>query len=129
MVCATTKQLIQEVEQVTERFTNPCRNCCESFNGERYSWLPICEHCKERITYEKCLKTAEEEGRMVVLPCDTVYFICDKGTKDAHVRTKSILDLRVYDINGIDKDGRYWSVKEEAEKALKKMEGKLWENL
>ena len=54
---------------MTERLTNPCRNCCESFNGERYSWLPICEHCKERITYEKCLKTAEEEGRLVALPC------------------------------------------------------------
>ena len=67
-------------------------------------------------------ETAEEEGRLVALPCDTVYFICDKGTKDAHVRTKSILDLLVYDINGIDKDGRYWSVKEDAEKALKEME-------
>ena len=60
-------------------------------------------------------------GYLVVLPCDTVYFICDKGTKDAHVRTKSILDLLVYDINVIDKDGRYWSVKEEAEKALEEM--------
>ena len=63
---------------MTERLTNPCRNCCESFNGERYSWLPICEHCKERITYEKCLKTAEEQGRLVVLPCkigDMVYVI------------------------------------------------------
>ena len=75
--------------------------------------------CVEKLAeYEN----AEEEGRLVVLPCDTVYFICDKGTKDAHVRTKSILDLLVYDINGIDKDGRYWSVKEEAEKELKEME-------
>ena len=63
---------------MTERLTNPCRNCCESFNGERYSWLPICEHCKERIAYEKFLKTADEEGRLVVLPCkvgDTVHVI------------------------------------------------------
>lgn len=74
--------------------------------------------CVEKLAeYEN----AEEEGRLAVLPCDTVYFICDKGTKDAHVRAKSILDLLVYDINGIDKDGRYWSVKEEAEKALKEM--------
>ena len=68
-------------------------------------------------------ETSEEEGRLVVLPCDTVYFICDKGTKYAHVRAKSIFDLLVYDINGIDKDGRYWSVKAEAEKALKENEG------
>ena len=69
---------------MTERLTNPCRNCCESFNGERYSWLPICEHCKERITYEKCLKTAEEEGRLVVLPCkvgSVAYSICHRYTK------------------------------------------------
>ena len=68
-------------------------------------------------------ETSEEEGRLVVLPCDTVYFLCDKGTKYAHVRAKSIFDLLVYDINGIDKDGRYWSVKAEAEKALKENEG------
>ena len=69
---------------MTERLINPCRNCCESFNGERYSWLPKCEHCKERIDYEKYLKTAEEEGRLVVLPCkvgDTVYVICHRYTK------------------------------------------------
>ena len=62
------------------------------------------------------LEDAEEDGRLVVLPCRTVYFIHNKA-----IRTKSILDLLVYDINGIDKDGRYWSVKEEAEKALKEM--------
>ena len=99
-----------------------------------------CDSCNVQLCYRQCYKmtrwaekakeklaeyeTAEEQGRLMVLPCDTVYFICDKGTKDAHVRTKSILDLLVYDINGIDKDGRYWSVKEEAEKALKEMEGK-----
>ena len=98
-----------------------------------------CDSCNVQLCYRQCYKmtrwaekakeklaeyeTADEERRLVVLPCDTVYFICDKGTKDAHVRTKSILDLLVYDINGIDKDGRYWSVKEEAEKALKEMEG------
>lgn len=72
--------------------------------------------CVEKLAeYEN----AEEEGRLVVLPCDTVYFICDKGTKYAHVRSKSILDLCVYELKGIDKDGRYWSTKEEAEKALK----------
>ena len=96
-----------------------------------------CDSCNVQLCYRQCYKmtrwaekakeklaeyeTAEEQGRLMVLPCDTVYFICDKGTKDAHVRTKSILDLLVYDINGIDKDGRYWSVKEEAEKALKEM--------
>lgn len=78
------------------------------------SYEPIYEKLRE---YE----TAEEEGRLVALPCDTVYFIYVNKNGRAHVRAKSILDLLVYDINGIDKDGRYWSVKEEAEKALKEM--------
>ena len=66
-------------------------------------------------------ETAEEEGRLVVLPCDTVYFIWDKSSGISHVRAKSILDLSLREILGIDKDGRYWSVKEEAEKALENM--------
>lgn len=66
-------------------------------------------------------ETAEEEGRLVVLPCDTVYFIWNKSSGISHVRAKSILDLSLHEILEIDKDGRYWSVKEEAEKALKEM--------
>lgn len=77
--------------------------------------------CIEKLAeYE----TAEEEGRLVVLPCDTVYFIWNKSSGISHVREKSILDLSLREILGIDKDGRYWSAKEEAEKALKEMEGK-----
>ena len=109
---------------MTERLTEtyPCDLCNVEFCYRQcYKMTLWAEKAKEKLAeYE----TAEEEGRLMVLPCDTVYFICDKGTKDAHVRTKSILDLLVYDINGIDKDGRYWSAKEEAEKALKEMEGK-----
>ena len=148
---------------MTERFTNPCRNCCESFNGERYSWLPICEHCKERITYEKCLKTAEEEGRMVVLPCkvgDMVYVIapnhrlceakhdcdeydyenyliswcekfCPYGYKGIGVIKDIISHIEIRD-NGICYcttncgylyDDKVFLTREEAEKALKEMEG------
>lgn len=67
-------------------------------------------------------ENAEGEGRLVVLPCDTVYFIWNKSSGISHVRAKSILDLSLCEILGIDKDGRYWSVKEEAEKALRGME-------
>lgn len=69
-------------------------------------------------------ETAEEEGRLVALPCDTVYFIYVNKNGRAHVRAKSILDLYLHEILGIDRDGRYWSAREEAEKALKGMEGK-----
>ena len=108
---------------MTERLIN------KGTNGE--FWVSDTDYTRSKgklqAIMEKLYKyeTAEEEGRLVVLPCDTVYFICDKGTKYAHVRTKSVLDLLVYDINGIDKNGRYWSVKEEAEKALKEMAGRF----
>ena len=63
-------------------------------------------------------ETAEEEGRLVVLPCGTVYFIHNKA-----IRTKSILDLLLWEIDGIDKGGKYWSTIEKAKKSLKEMEG------
>lgn len=69
------------------------------------------------------LEDAEDEGRLVALPCDTVYFIYVNKNGRAHVRAKSILDLYLHEILGIDRDGRYWSAREEAEKSLKGMEG------
>ena len=65
------------------------------------------------------LEDAEEEERLVVLPCGTVYFIHNKA-----IRTKSILDLLLWEIDGIDKGGEHWSTREKAEKALKEMEEK-----
>lgn len=106
---------------MTERLSdnNPCKSCREDF---------ICEGCEKhsKWLYDVIKKlaeyeTAEEEGKLVVLPCDTVYFICDKGTKYAHVSTKSILGIFVCEIDGIDKEGRYWSSREKAEKALKEV--------
>lgn len=66
---------------------------------------------------------AEEHGLLLRLPCNEVWFICDKGTKYATVMSKSINDLTVYEIRKIDKDGRYWSSKKKAEAKLAEMEG------
>lgn len=64
-------------------------------------------------------ETEEEQGLLIHLPCKTVYFIVDKGTKFAMVMQKSIDDLKIYEIKNIDKDGRYWSTKEKAEEKIK----------
>ena len=107
---------------MTERLTEtyPCNKCNVEFCSRQcYSMTRWAEKAKEKLAeYE----TADEDGRLVVLPCDTVYFIWNKSSGISHVRAKSILDLSLHEILGIDKDGRYWSVKEEAEKALKEME-------
>lgn len=65
----------------------------------------------------------EDQGLLLRLPCNKVWFICDKGTKYATVMSKSINDLTVYEIRKIDKDGRYWSSKKKAEAKLTEMEG------
>lgn len=69
------------------------------------------------------LEDLEEQGRLLRLPCNEVWFICDKGTKYATVMSKSINDLTVYEIRKIDKDGRYWSSKKKAEAKMAEMEG------
>ena len=103
---------------MTERLSdkNPCKLCNENYLcGEcrRYSkWR------RDAINKLAAYETAEEEGRLVVLPCGTVYFIHNKA-----IRTKSILDLLLWEIDGIDKGGEHWSTREKAEKALKEMEG------
>ena len=106
----------------TKRYTTKegeclfCKNCIEHSNCEaECNAINIC--INKLAEYE----TAEEEGRLVALPCDTVYFIYVNKNGRAHVRAKSILDLYLHEILGIDRDGRYWSAREEAEKALKEM--------
>lgn len=63
----------------------------------------------------------EEQGKLLKLPCDTVWFICDKKTKYATVMPKSIRDLAIYEIEGIDKKGYYWSTRDKALSALKEL--------
>ena len=120
------KTTYAEVEQVKERLTEDyyddmqkiIRHYAKSDNIDLNTGGDDFQDIIDKLAeYE----TAEEEGRLVVLPCDTVYFIWNKSSGISHVRAKSILDLSLHEILEIDKDGRYWSVKEEAEKALKEM--------
>lgn len=69
-------------------------------------------------------KQLEEQGRLVKLPCDKVYYIVDKNNpKYAAVMSKTIRDLTVYEIENIDIDGRYFLTKELAEAKLKELRG------
>lgn len=61
----------------------------------------------------------EEQGKLLKLPCDTVWFICDKKTNYATVMPKSISNLAIFEIEGIDKKGYYWSTEDKALAALK----------
>lgn len=65
---------------------------------------------------------AEEQGLLLRLPCNKVWFICDKGTEYATIMSKDIDDLTGYEVRKIDRDGRYWSTKGKAEAKLAEME-------
>lgn len=65
---------------------------------------------------------AEEDGRLLILPCKTVYFIVDKNTKYATVMSKDIRNLSLFEIEGIDVNGYYFSTREKAESASNKTE-------
>ena len=113
-----TKTMIRGVKYVAEKHKNDTK-----FTGQTVI-TDMCNDIIPKLEKLSAYENAEEEGRLVVLPCDTIYFIYVNKNGRAHVRAKSILDLYLHEILGIDRDGRYWSVKEEAEKALKEMEGK-----
>jgi hypothetical protein len=91
-------------------------------------WESACEpDCEEINAVYRKLKDyegLEEQGRLLKLPCDKVYYIVDKNNpKYATVMSKSIRDLTVYEIENIDIDGRYFSTKELAEAKLKELRG------
>lgn len=65
---------------------------------------------------------SEEQGLLLKVPCEKVWFIVDKGTKFATVMGQSTKFLYLYELKGIDKDGKYWSTKEKAEEVLAKLQ-------
>lgn len=97
-----------------DRLTNSDKEIPTLVNNAEY-WLEVYFKLKD-------IEDAEEQGLLLRLPCNEVWFICDKGTKYATVMSKSINDLTVYEIRKIDKDGRYWSSKKKAEAKLAEME-------
>ena len=146
----TTKQLLREVERVTERFTekvngrNMVRNGIYGTIGTHGRYF-VGEAIDKLAEYE----TAEEEERLVVLPCkpwDKVYqlFVTDlidkkliykifqaKVTKITIDRFRTIFSFETLDENKYKSDLTMESfgetvflTREEAEKALKEMEGK-----
>lgn len=92
-----------------------------------YSFKDKVEECENAylLAVQKKLKDyedLEEQGRLLKLPCDKVYYIVDKNNpKYAAVMSKAIRDLTVYEIENIDIDGRYFSTKELAEAKLKEL--------
>ena len=58
-------------------------------------------------------------GITITYPNDYVYHIVDKNSKYATVMKKNIRDLTIYEIEGIDKKGYYFSTEELAKATIK----------
>ena len=98
-----------------ERLTNSDKEIPTLVNNAEY-WLEVYFKLKD-------IEDAEEQGLLLRLPCNKVWFICDKGTEYATIMSKDIDDLTGYEVRKIDRDGRYWSTKGKAEAKLAEMEG------
>lgn len=100
---------------------NPtCGEICRlTRTGEKHD----CDGCRIRKAINKLAEyeALEGQGQLLKLPCRTVWFICDKNTEFATVMSKPIRDLCIYEIEGIDKKGYYWSSEEKAEAELKRI--------
>ena len=125
---------------MTERLTEtyPCNKCNVEFCSRQcYSMTRWAESAKEKLAeYE----TAEEEGRLVVLPCkvgDVLYkptrsFVSEYKVRFIEVSSCNCLFLHTSVVKGINDSGETFKeddigktvflTKEEAEKALKESE-------
>lgn len=97
---------------------------------DKFDPVDVVDNEYSKANYNKILtkladyEDLEEQGRLLKLPCDKVYYIVDKNNpKYATVMSKSIRDLTVHEIENIDIDGRYFSTKELAEAKLKELRG------
>ena len=57
-------------------------------------------------------------GITITYPNDYVYYIVDKKSKYATVMKRNIRDLTIYEIEGSDKKGYYFSTEERAKAAM-----------
>jgi hypothetical protein len=60
-------------------------------------------------------------GIKIEYPNDYVWTIVDKNSKYAMIMSKSIRDLTISDIEGIDSKGYYYSSEEKANEALRQL--------
>lgn len=99
-------------------------NCKYGFQYCRKEDWENCQTISDVIDKLADYEDLEEQGRLIKLPCEDVYYIVDKNNpRFAMVNCKSITDLTLYEINEIDIGGIYFSTEELAEAKLKELRG------
>ena len=107
-----------------ERLTKKERN----WNGTGISKEPLTEatclteYASKILTKLADYEDAEEDGRLIILPCNIVWTITDVGKKYAGIVPRFIQELTLYEIYGIDECGKDFSSKEAALEKLRDIE-------
>ena len=124
------------MERLTERTADGIL-VKENYEKETLKTLYQCYGEKPNPHYTNCeegycaiekladYEDAEEQGRLIKLPCKDVYFIVDANNpKYALVMRRSVRELAIYEIESIDKENcKYFSTEEKAEAKLKELRG------
>ena len=124
------------MERLTERTADGIL-VKENYEKETLKTLYQCYGEKPNSYYSNCeegycamekladYEDLEEQGRLIKLPCEDVYFIVDvNNPKYAMVMKRPIRELTIYEIENIDKSGcKYFSTEEKAETRLKELRG------
>lgn len=124
------------MERLTERTADGIL-VKENYEKESLKTLYLCYGEKPNPHYTNCeegycamekladYEDLEEQGGLVKLPCNDVYFIVDiNNPKYAMVMKRPIRELAIYEIENIDKSGcKYFSTEEKAEAKLKELRG------
>ena len=82
----------------------------------------LTDYANKILTKLADYEDAEDAGLLIHLSGKTVYHIVDQYTSyGPMVMATRIIDLTITEIMGIDKDGKYWSTREAAEKEVEAM--------
>ena len=121
----------EELEEKLEKVYGECDGLLETAINSlvRHEGAEIGTPAKTRLLTDEdvdkweSFKDAEEQGLLLRLPTNRVWFICDAKTKYATIMSKTIDDLCIYDIKELLKGNskRYFMTEKEAEQALAKM--------
>lgn len=123
----TIDEIIEHCDRKTEMYEKACdvkyleTTVMNNPIKEYWEHKQVAEYLRKLKTYENL----EEQGKLVKLPCEDVYFIVDiNNPKYAMVMKRPIRELAIYEIEDIDKENcKYFSTKEKAEAKLKELRG------
>lgn len=123
----TINEIIEHCDRKTEMYEKACdikyleTTTMNTPIKEYWEHKQVAEYLRKLKAYE----SLEEQGGLIKLPCNDVYYIVDiNNPKYAMVMKRPIRELTIYEIENIDKENsKYFSTEEKAEARLKELRG------